>query len=146
MPAGRIAQALDREKAWLVRQHLQLGLMMVGANDAFAQQARGLLIRRDMPRSAVLIALLHAGQISALDDLLMPLGRDDGAIRRMLDEQRFGPFLARYLPGCPQFELYADPALGQFQVDLIRHWYLMQRGRLHFDPAMRIFHTSESAG
>ncbi len=143
LPAEAILRARDAEKVWLVRQHLQLALMMVGADDAFAEQARGLLIRRDTPRAAVLIALLQAGRIGALDDLLMPLGRDDGAIRRMLDEQRFRPFLARYLPHSPPFELYGDPALQQWQVALIRHWYLMHRGELQFDSAARQFRISE---
>ncbi len=130
---------LEHETVWVVRQHLLLGLMMMGERDDFAAQAIGLLSRPAMPQSTVLWAMMHHGEIAALDSLFTPFGADSGYARRQLDEQRFAVLLQRYVPAAPRFDVWADVRLGQFQVDIMRTWYLVQRPALRFNRAEHRF-------
>jgi len=135
-----LEQRLDREQGWLARQHLKLGLFMQGRIDNF--DPAGLLARTDVPRQTVLWAMLYTGRLKAFDELFNPLGTVDGELRAALDRERFIYVLRRHLPGAPQFRVWADPALQQFQVDVLRDWYLMHRSALTFDPQNKVFELS----
>ena len=62
----------------------------------------------------------------------------------LFDPLRYAGVLRRYLPGMPAFWPWADRATQDFQVEVIREWYLLHRPALRFDAATRTFTTSAS--
>ncbi len=140
LDANILRDRLSRERQWVVQQHVKLGLLMLGQDIDIDFDA--LLARSDMPRQSVMLAQIHTGRIEGLDTLFRPLSGDAGELRDMLDHQRFWPIVKRYLPdNAPRFDLWADPALQQFQCDVLRTWYLMNRSRLNFDAQRKRFTT-----
>lgn len=131
-----LEERLERETIWLVRQYVELGLLMLGRGTALDSEA--LLARREMPRESVVLALVHSGKLAGWDALFEPLSGDDGGVRAMLDQERLWPVIERYWPvDGPRFELWADQALQQAQVDILRTWYLMHRTSLSWDQSQK---------
>lgn len=92
--------------------------------------ARNLLAREDIPRSTLTMALLHAGQTIALDDLLNPRGNEPEPLRIMLGDFQWHRVLYRYLPkDAPPFYGWAVDDVQQLQVDVLRNWWLLNRHR-----------------
>jgi len=138
LDARTLRDRLKRESVWVVKQHVRLGLLMIG--EPIDVDFDALLLRSDMPRQSVIVAMLHTGRIEGFDQLLRPLSGDGGALRDELDRLRFWPMLKRYLPpDAPRFDTWADPATQQLQCDALRAWYLVNRSRLTFDAASRRF-------
>ena len=124
-----LARRSDAEDIWLVRQVQRLGLWMQGQLDTFDPQP--LLGRADVPKSTLLLAMLHRDRIGALDYLFNPRGEPHLDLIELFDHYRWWHVLRRYLPDdAPPFWLWADPALKQFQVEVLRNWYLVRRRRL----------------
>ena len=124
-----LARRSDAEDVWLVRQIQRLGLWMQGRLDTLDPQT--LLQRADVPKSTVLLAMLHRDRIDALDYLFNPRGEPLIDLVQLLDHYRWWHVLRCYLPNdAPPFWLWADPALKAFQVEVLRNWYLVQRRKL----------------
>lgn len=139
-----LAKKARHEDIWSVRQIMSLGLWMQTPRTPSAAGlpsdtpslaatptgARGLLTRDDLPTSTVLLAMLHQGQPAAWDFLFNPQGEEQIDLLEWFSQARWWRVLGRYLPtDAPPFWVWADPALAQFQIDLLREWYLLHRHR-----------------
>lgn len=133
----RLQKRLTREKEWVVRQHLLLALMMRGYEPDFAIQAEGLLSRSAMPIAPVLWSMMRSGNREALDVMLAPFGGEGGGLRKLLGEELFVHVLRQCVPEAPCFDEWADARVQQFQVDVLRAWYLVHRPDLRFETATR---------
>lgn len=122
------------EDVWAVQQVMRLGLWMQGEGDAEERDGwpSSLLMRDDVPRTTVLLAMMHRGRVrDALDHLLAPRGQPPVDLVELLAELRWWHVLRRYLPDdAPPFWLWADPQLKRFQIDVLRDWWLLNRGCL----------------
>lgn len=113
-----------------VRQMMRLGLWMQGRLTELADDAPLLLAREDLPTSTVLLALLHRKRNEALDYLLTPRREESYPLREWLCEYQWSRVLARCLPvQAPRVELDAPADLQQFQIDVLRNWWLIKRGQ-----------------
>ncbi len=138
---------LDRDRDWLVRVHMRLGLAMLDrAEPGFVHVATGLLTRDDVPRTTIIMALLHMGRLDGTDYLLDPFAPAPVELTMVFDQLRFGPVLRRYLPPLPEFRVWADRDRQRFQIDVIRDWYLLHRHDLAFDDATHVFRTLDDHG
>lgn len=114
------------EDIWAVQQMMRLGLWMQGRLPEVESSLVGLLSRPDMPRTTVLLAMLHARHPKALDYLLNPRGEPWPGLAELLTYQAWWPVLKRYLPeDAPPLWPWADRALVQFQIDTLRDWRVM---------------------
>jgi len=114
------------EDVFRVRVTQRLGLWMA---DRMAMKPGDLLLRDDLPRPTILLAMLHKGEYSALDHLLNPRGEVGDDVLDLLVSRRWWCVLERYLPTLPgaTLWLWADPALQRFQFDVLRCWWLLHR-------------------
>jgi len=130
-----------------VRAVFRLGLWMQGRDDLLDASGAMLLVDRQELGigSTALLAMLHVGSFggqpavarTALDYLLNPRGEPEVDLRQLFDQLRWWRVLAFYLPELfpetdrPDFWLWGDPVLQQFQIEVLRDWYLLQRHRLN---------------
>lgn len=136
---------MEHETKWRILQVLQLGMWMQGrpvqGRDGALDMNRhvlGLLGRADMPRTTVLLAMLHTGHPQALQRLLQPRTDErplfadlpaERPLAHLFEHYRWWWVLKRYLPDdAPGFALWADDDLQQLQVDALRNW-LLTRGQ-----------------
>jgi hypothetical protein len=129
----------ENEPTWAVKQVINLGLWMQGRPTTetgdTATLAEGLLTRDDVPRTTVLLAMLHVHRAEALDFLFNPRGQPTVDLAELFDQLRWWRALGRDLPAdAPPFWAWADPDLEAFQVEVLRDWYLVNRYRLHHEP------------
>ena len=121
------------EDIWAVQTIMRLGLSMQGVESVKHGAVAGWLTREDLPRTTILLALMHSGNPLGLDTLLNPQGEEIFPLVELLDKARWWYVLCRYLPNQPQgpppLWLWADRQLQQFQIDLIRLWYVLNRHR-----------------
>jgi len=119
------------EDIWSVQQILKLGLWMQGREPDMKKLAPGLLSRGDLPTTTILLAMLHRNHPMALEYLFNPPGEESTDLIEWLDQHRWWRVLQRYLPkDAPPFWVWADPDLEQFQIDVLRNWYLLNRHKL----------------
>lgn len=131
------------EDVWAVRQVHRLGLWMMGREPAMDRSVEGLLTRDDLPATTILLAMLKADRRAALNIILSPrtdeptfsgetLGveADDESLLRLLVHYRWWPVLAHFLPdAAPRVTLWATPDVRQLELDILRDWWLVNRGR-----------------
>ncbi len=128
--------ALDRmtydfSERWLVRDMMHLAQWMQnrpppGKN--VVSYMSTMLIRDDVPRSTILLGLLKRRSDIALDYLLTPRGDLNQDLIALLEQFRWWHVLNHHLPAdAPRLELWGDPELIAFQVDLLRNWYALNR-------------------
>ena len=146
-----LAKKARHEDVWSVRQIMSLGLWMQGhpppeispdippdiSHTGHGSKGRavveGLLTRDDLPTTTVLLAMLHMKHTAAWDFLFNPQGEEQIDLLELFDQARWWRVLKRYLPpDAPPFWVWADPQLAQFQIDLLREWYLLHRP--HWPP------------
>lgn len=98
-----------------------------GEKDSEKLFTQTLLFREDLPRTSVLLAMLHRGQLAeVMQFLLNPLGEPQYDLVELLDRWRWWYVLEPHLPaGAPPFWVWADPELETFQIDLLRDWWLL---------------------
>jgi hypothetical protein len=131
----------DQNDDWILQQHYRLGLAMQGHAAAGFDPA-GLLAKDKMPRTTVILALLHLGRLEGVDWLLNPFGSPPVDLRLVLDTARFAHVLTRYLPA-PSIGFWAEGKVQQMQIDRLRDWYLIHRPDLTFDAKSRRFILQE---
>jgi hypothetical protein len=121
------------EDVWTVRKIMHLALWMQGEQPAMSGQVAPLLHRDELPRSTLLLALLHRRPGPAMEDLFHEPGYTDGALIRLFEHYRWWSVLKRYWPhraSPPRFWYWADRPLQRFQMQVLRNWYLLHRHRL----------------
>ncbi len=122
------------EDIWSVQQIMKLGLWMQGHLPEMDRLAPGLLTRQDLPTTTILLAMLDRCHPIAWDHLFNPRGQIPSDLLELLDHYRWWRVLERYLPRIgtdpPPFWIWADASLQQFQLDVLRDWYLLHRSRL----------------
>jgi len=125
-----LAKKTRDENIWAVRQIHRLGMWMQGHCPEMDHLAPGLLGRDDMPTSTILLAMLHRRHPLAWEFLFDPRSQPLDLIE-LLDQHRWWRVLKRYLPDdAPPFWVWADTDLEQFQLDVLRSWYMVNRHRL----------------
>lgn len=124
---------------WVDKQLYGLALWMRGETPPdfegdpadYPDFARNLLIRQDVPRSTVLLALMDAGHENvAFDWLLNPMGQPPLPLDRLLNEYRWHRVLERYLPAsAPPLWRQAPPLIRNLQLEVLRDWALVELRR-----------------
>lgn len=132
----------DNATGWVSKQHYRLALHLIGElEESF--DAATLLLHRDMPRTTVVMAMLHRGDLRGLDWLLAPVGEPGvGSVETLvtlMDLGRYHVVVAHYLPDAPAFDPWAEADQKRAQVEALRDWYLLHRHDLTFDAAARRF-------
>ena len=126
-----VQQRATEEENWPLRQIMQLGLWMQGERPEMRRRVTGLLARRDVPMSTVLLALLHKGHPEGMDYLLAPRSAPPPDLHGLLVRYRWWHVLRTHLPAdAPPLWLWADQRLQRFQIDVLRAWYLLHRHEL----------------
>ncbi len=134
-------ELLDRrardEDVWAVKQVLRMGQFMQSPDKLEKpltqehQNLRGLLMRADLPRSTLTLGLLYRHDEGPLEFLLNPKGEPYLPLIDMFDDKRWWHALKPMLPNdMPGFEVWADPGLMSFQIDLMRNWFLVNKRKL----------------
>jgi len=123
-----LAQRAEDQTVWSVQQVMHLGLWMQGRMDELEGQAAYMLMRDDLPRSTILLAMLHRQPQAALDYLFNPRGLPPVDLLEWLDHYRWHRVLRHYLPAdAPPLWHWADESLKRFQIEVLRNWYLLRR-------------------
>lgn len=125
----RRAEAEDR---WTVLQMMKLGRWMQGRMPELDNGAKNLMLRTDIPKSTVMLALLHKRRAAALDYVLNPKGEPLFDVIAMIDQRRWWRVVKAYLPDdAPPYWVWADRDLNAFQLDALRNWYAVNRSRMY---------------
>jgi hypothetical protein len=126
-----LSQKQRDEDVWTVKQVHRLGLWMQGRWPDGGALAGQLAANAQMPRTTVLLAMLHADRVAALDYLLNPRGQPPFDLIDLLARRRWWLVLRRYLPStAPPFAIDAEQHVQRDQIDVLRNWYLVNRHRL----------------
>lgn len=121
------------EDDWLVKQVLLLALWMQGRNpDLDNAKVHNLLTRSDLPGTTILLAMLHKRDHAAFEYLLNPRGEPRMDLTDLFIHKRWWRVFKHYLPKDAPLDLWlwADTEVQQFQIDVLRNWYLLERRRL----------------
>ena len=121
---------------WAEKQQFALALWMRGETPAdfagdpakYASFVRNLLIRKDLPRTTVLLALMDTGhENAAFEWLLNPMGQPPLPLDRLLNEYRWHRVLEHYLPAsAPPVWRQAHPLIRNLQLEVLRDWALVE--------------------
>lgn len=123
---------------WIVQQHYKLALAMHGlAPDGFNPQS--LMGRRDIPKTTMILALAHTGDLAGFDWLLNPFAEPPVDLVLVFDAMRYWSVVRRYLPDAPEFSYWATAPVQRTEIEILRDWYLLNRPSLKFDKATRQF-------
>ncbi|MCX5659063.1 MAG: hypothetical protein NTW19_04985 [Planctomycetota bacterium] len=121
-----LKQKMTDEDIWMVQQIMRLGMWMQGKLPDVEGALPGLLTRDDMPRTTLMLAMLHRKHPQALDYLLNPRGEPWPGLADLLTYQAWWPVLRHYLPDdAPPLWPWGDRALVQFQLDTLRDWRVL---------------------
>jgi len=138
--SDRVAERIEREVDWPTATMMRVGLWMREDGSDAEERLRELLKRSDLPRTTILMAMLHRGDLTAVDELLNPTGEPTDDLLTLLDKHRWWFVLSRFLPrdragvpDPPPFWLWADRDLQRFQLDVLRNWWLLYGERLTAD-------------
>ncbi len=120
---------LEAQSDWSTAAVMRLGLWMQRGLDAGDDlNPAALLAHGDIPRSTVILALLHRHDPLAYDVLLNPQGESPGDLVTLLEDYGWWRVLNHYPPmPAPRWRPTDVPTLRQHQVDLLRDWYVVHR-------------------
>jgi len=136
---------MEDEDIWEVKQIHQLGLWMQGQMPELDAQVPLMLATPQLPASTIYLALLHGRRNIGLDLVLTPRvdelalspaslnlpeeeSPDRVSLSRLLVRYRWWDVLRHYMPDrAPGLVLEADEQTIQYQIDLIRNWWLVHR-------------------
>lgn len=132
-PQDLLAYRAKHEDDPVMREALELALWMRGDLAELRPPAEVLFRQHVLDGSTVLLAMLHRGGADrrlALDLLFNPRGEPTLDLDHLLVAGRWWEVLRRYLPeDAPQLWLWADPELRALQIDVLRDWWLVERGK-----------------
>ncbi|MBI1337618.1 MAG: hypothetical protein GC164_11720 [Phycisphaera sp.] len=127
---------------WRLGQYVRLADWLQGRlNDEQAtakhvNPALSLLIRKDLPRSTLLLVSLERDLPGTLDALLVPQGEADvDALLDLFVAKRWWHVLEPHLPDdAPRLWLWGDEGLQRFQIELLREWWVLNRSAYPHTP------------
>lgn len=132
--AEELSQSIMKQTDWVTATVMRLGLWMQGRDTGQAINPLKLLARRDIPRTTLILAMLHGDDPLALEALLNPQSEAPDDLARLLDDYGWWRVLDHYLPeDAPRWRPGTGTELQQLQIDLLREWYLVNRHRLTND-------------
>ncbi len=133
-PSDLVLDKVNAEDVRPVMQVMRVGLWMQDRAPDVAKVIDGLFGRPDMPRSTLLLAMLHKRNPVPFDYILNPRGDPPFDLVDYFDTQRWWRIASRYLPEeSPPFWVWGDHELELFQIDVLRNWYLIHRDDLYPD-------------
>lgn len=124
---------LEIEDDWRQAQIFRVGLWMQGRlSELDGVGIEALLTRKDLPTTSLLLAMLHKRDHNALEYLLNPRGEPRMDLIDLLVHKRWWRVLKKYLPADAPLDLslWADEEVQQFQIDVLRNWYLLESARI----------------
>lgn len=131
-PSDLVLDKVNAEDVRPVMQVMRVGLWMQGRAPDMEKVIDGLFGRPDMPRSTLLLALLHGKSPIPFDYILNPRGDPPFDLVDYFDTQRWWRIASRYLPAdAPPFWVWGDRELEEFQIDVLRNWYLIHRDDMY---------------
>lgn len=128
-----LQKRMANQSQWNVQTIMKLGLWMQKdpSEKRMSEFAPGLLARTDLPRTTVLLAMMHRGHPGAFDYLLNASGEPTVDLMELFEHYRWWEVAGTYLPtSAPPFWVWADRELQLFQLDVLRDWYLINRHKL----------------
>ncbi|RMH10589.1 MAG: hypothetical protein D6698_17505, partial [Gammaproteobacteria bacterium] len=115
-----LQQVLLSQDDWSKMAVIRLGRWLQGPVSEPDFRPAALLARPDIPRSTVILALLHAGDPLAWEALLNPKGEAPDDLLTLLTDFGWWRVLNTYLPeDAPRWHPTDDPVLQQHQIDLL---------------------------
>lgn len=121
-------QQIVNQTDWVTASVMKLGLWMHRDDMAGVVQPEALLAHGDVPRTTIILAMLHRRDAQGLEVLLNPRGEVPDDLAILLENYGWWRVLDRYLPeDAPRWQSGIDPAEQQSQIDLLRDWYLVNR-------------------
>jgi hypothetical protein len=131
-PSDLLLDRANAEDVRPVKEVMRVGLWMQGRAPDMGKVIDALFARPDMPKSTLLLAMLHRKSPVPFDYLLNPRGEPPFDLIAFFDTKRWWRIAARYLPkNAPPFWVWSDPELESFQLDVLRNWYLIRRDTLY---------------
>jgi len=140
-PIDLLTYWAEHGSTWTIQQMMRIALWMQGRPPPEAGDMErtipGMLVHEDIPWTSVLLALAHRRHPEAMRFLLAtrdelsddPLDLIVDPLE-LFDEHRWWLVLRTQLADdAPQFWPWADPDLLNFQVEVLRSWYLLHRNR-----------------
>ncbi len=132
---GTHDETLDKrivnETDWLTDRMLWLGLWMRGDKHNGDTSPELLLAHPDIPRTTVMLALMHRQGPRGMEALLNPRGEPAADLVELLEDYGWWRVLNHYLPdGAPRWRPGGDAQRDALMTDLLRDWYLVHRHRL----------------
>lgn len=129
-----LKQRINNGTDWTTDRVMRLGLWMRDESTDADFNPGLLLAHSDIPRTTVMLAMLHKRETQALDLLLNPRGEAPDDLAVLFDAYGWWRALNHYLPeGAPLWRPDADAGGKQLQIDMLRDWYLVNRHRLNGD-------------
>ncbi len=123
-----LKHVLTSQDEWSHAAVIRLGRWMQGPVTEPDFRPEVLLARSDVPRSTVILALLHAGDPLAWEALLNPKGEAPDDLLTLLTDFGWWRVLNTYLPeDAPHWHPTDDPVLQQRQIDFLRDWLIVSR-------------------
>ena len=123
-----LAEVLEEQSDWVAARGIWVGMWMHGKGPYGDFTPRSHLARDDLPRSSLIMALLSKPDADAYEALLNPVGEAPDDLIPLLEDYGWWRVLNHYLlEGAPRWVPTDDPALQQYQADLLRDWYLVNR-------------------
>ncbi len=128
MPEG--AKNPTEQSADRLIHGLESGGLGTGVEKGPVPFLSGLLTRGDLPRTTVLLALMHRKQGMAYEYLFNPRGEAWPGLNSLLAYQHWWGVLHRYLPAdAPDYWAWGDGGLRQFQLEVLRDWCVVHPPR-----------------
>lgn len=122
---------LEHQTDWATASVIKLGLWMQDGNTRPEIIPSALLAHGDVPRTTIILAMLHRKDPMAFEALLNPLGEAPSDLAALLEDYGWWRVLDRYLPGdAPRWVPTDTPIAQRYQIDLLRDWYLINRQHL----------------
>lgn len=123
-----LADTLEEQTDWAASRGIWVGMWMQGKGPYGDFTPGSLLARDDLPRSSLIMALLSRPDADAYEALLNPTGEAPDDLIPLLEDYGWWRVLNHYLlEDAPRWVPTDDPALQQYQADLLRDWYLVNR-------------------
>jgi len=122
---------IQNETDWLTDRMLWLSLWMRGDKHNGDTSPELLLAHADVPRTTVILAVLHRQGPRGLEAMLNPRAEPASDLVELLEDYGWWRVLNHYLPeDAPKWQPGGDVKQHALMTDLLRDWYLVHRHRL----------------
>ncbi len=131
------ADDVRTEPQWLPRGYYLCSRLMLGDKQV-RDDLEVFVINEHFPRIAIFTALLHSGETTPLDIILLSDAYSRGDAIALLRDRRFGDILHRYLPQAPLVEWSATPNERREQIESLTRWWSVFRWTIVFDAQSHV--------